>query len=165
MATEEIRNRGNNYSRANTLPCIQAAAKGGLLWLHFHHWLNMPFWAVILKYLFPATTATPAPCQPGTHLALPSSDPQELCNWDFHIIRAREYRRRRNILTKTSLKRAGAMSTFHIPSTLPRYLQFAVRASRKMKVPAWSWKENMLESTFCLMSGENKARGCCYPAT
>lgn len=104
MATEEIRNRGNNYSRANTLPCIQAAAKGGLLWLHFHHWLNMPFWAVILKYLFPATTATPAPCQPGTHLALPSSDPQELCNWDFHIIRAREYRRRRNILTKNSLK-------------------------------------------------------------
>lgn len=41
--------------------CFQAAASDGSLQLHFHQSVNMAFWSLIPKYLFPTTAATICP--------------------------------------------------------------------------------------------------------
>lgn len=123
-----------------------AAAKAASVQLHFHHLVNMPFWAVIPKCLYPATAGSICPL-PAWHaprssrLHIPIS---VLIRISTQSERETELREAGKALTENSSNQAGAISVLPFPSTLPLHLQFAVRAPRKMKASVWSCKADAM---------------------
>lgn len=60
---------------------------------------------------------------------------------------------------KPSDRKELKRSWLHFSISLPLHVQFAVKASREMKAPAWSWEANTLEKTLCWVCGGKKAQG------
>lgn len=119
------------------------------MWLHFHHSANMPSWAVIPKYPLPATAATTCTL-PAWHAHM-SSHHHIPIHFLIRIFISPEQENKLQEAEKCTalkqLKRSWRHFSVPIPSALPLQLQFALKAK----------EADMLENTFCFMSGENRA--------